>query len=196
MPDAAAGTTYQGLLALARSQGAVGGANRGACKVCGQLGHLTKQCHNHLSVFFDRGSGVATAARLPLPAVAEGTRDDNLSLSSSDDSDSDSSSSSGSSEEARRKQREKERKRKRKERRRSKTEEEAGLQTQKAQEGEDFLAALASDQRHTVKLNRCNRHGFQLLFQVGYCSCCALDIHYVRHTECQSNWLPCSLALP
>jgi hypothetical protein len=34
---------YASLLTLARSQGAVGGQNRGACKVCGQLGHLTKQ---------------------------------------------------------------------------------------------------------------------------------------------------------
>lgn len=36
-------TNYESLLALARTQGAVGDNSRGACKICGQLGHLTKQ---------------------------------------------------------------------------------------------------------------------------------------------------------
>lgn len=55
-------TNYQSLLTLARSQGAVGGGNeRGACKVCGQLGHLTKQCRNHLSKHYKGGPGAAAA---------------------------------------------------------------------------------------------------------------------------------------
>ncbi len=39
----------QGLIALARSQGATGNATRGACKICGGLGHLTKKCKNGVS---------------------------------------------------------------------------------------------------------------------------------------------------
>ena len=47
-------TNYDELLTLAKSQGAVGGgATRGACKICGQLGHLTKQCRNQFSKFFN-----------------------------------------------------------------------------------------------------------------------------------------------
>ncbi len=69
---------YQGLLDLARSQGALGGLNRGACKKCGQLGHLTKQCRNHFSRFFDGGPGdekdaavrAAAAAGVPTAAIA------------------------------------------------------------------------------------------------------------------------------
>lgn len=47
-------TSYQGLLSLAKLQGAVGGnASRGACKICGQLGHLTKQCRNQFSKYYE-----------------------------------------------------------------------------------------------------------------------------------------------
>lgn len=55
--SAGAVDNYQGLLDLARAQGALGGLNRGACKKCGQLGHLTKQCRNQFSRFFDGGPG-------------------------------------------------------------------------------------------------------------------------------------------
>lgn len=91
---------YQSLLALARSQGAVGTTNRGACKKCGQLGHLTKQCRNDQSVFFSRGDqqGAAPAGvqleKLPGPPEPPG---DDLSSLSSGLSDSSSSSSSDSS---------------------------------------------------------------------------------------------------
>lgn len=55
-------TSYESLLNIARSQGAVGSQNRGACRICGQLGHLTKQCKNHLSVHFDaQAAGTAAA---------------------------------------------------------------------------------------------------------------------------------------
>lgn len=40
-------------MALARSQGSIGGSKRGACKICGGMGHLTKQCKNHLSDFYN-----------------------------------------------------------------------------------------------------------------------------------------------
>ena len=105
-------SSYEGLLSLARSQGAVGGQNRGACKRCGQLGHLTKQCRNFINLAATENTGAAVLAPL-LPPVAEGKDGDessDLSLSSSD-SESDSSSSS---EEERRRKKQKEKKRKRK----------------------------------------------------------------------------------
>ena len=44
---------YESLIRLAKEQGAVGNnERRGACKVCGQVGHLTKQCRNQFSKFF------------------------------------------------------------------------------------------------------------------------------------------------
>lgn len=50
-------TDYDSLLSLAKSQGALGEAvNRGACRVCGQVGHLTKQCRNQFSKFFQKGT--------------------------------------------------------------------------------------------------------------------------------------------
>lgn len=52
---------YESLLSLARSQGALGGQNRGACKRCGGMGHLTKQCRNTLA---EDGVGPAGAAAM------------------------------------------------------------------------------------------------------------------------------------
>lgn len=50
---------FDQLKALARRSGGDEAAlNRGACKLCGGLGHLTKQCRN----FLDKGSGAAAAA--------------------------------------------------------------------------------------------------------------------------------------
>lgn len=52
---------FDQLKALARRSGGDAAAlNRGACKICGGLGHLTKQCRN----FLDKGgsSGAAAAA--------------------------------------------------------------------------------------------------------------------------------------
>lgn len=42
-------TDYQGLLSLAKEQGSLGAGTRGACKLCGGMGHLTKQCTNFLT---------------------------------------------------------------------------------------------------------------------------------------------------
>ena len=90
---------YESLLTLARSQGAVGGANRGACKKCGQLGHLTKQCRNDQSIFF-AGDQAAPSGGVGLekPPGPPGADDDDISSLSSDlssgSSDSDDSSSS------------------------------------------------------------------------------------------------------
>jgi hypothetical protein len=50
---------FEGLKALARRSGGDASAlNRGACKICGGLGHLTKQCRN----FLDKGGAAAAAA--------------------------------------------------------------------------------------------------------------------------------------
>lgn len=94
--------SYESLLSLARSQGAVGGQNRGACKVCGQLGHLTKQCRNMQSAFFKpaaEANGAAGANGKGLtPAALEAARANLLVLPDggseleSEISDSDSSS--------------------------------------------------------------------------------------------------------
>jgi hypothetical protein len=80
-------TNYQSLLAMAKQQGAVGSGTRGACKVCGQMGHLTKQCRN--GVVLPGGGGDAAdaadaAAALPQPV--DGGEDSMGSLSLSDDS--------------------------------------------------------------------------------------------------------------
>ena len=72
-------SSYEGLLSLARSQGAVGGQNRGACKRCGQLGHLTKQCRNFINLAqADEQAGAAALAPV-LPPVAEGKGEDDSS---------------------------------------------------------------------------------------------------------------------
>lgn len=42
-------TSYEGLMSLAKSQGLANNATRGACRICGGLGHLTKQCKNGVS---------------------------------------------------------------------------------------------------------------------------------------------------
>lgn len=59
---------YESLMAMARSQGAIGSGPRGACKTCGQLGHLTKQCRNHLSTYF----AGQPAVKPSLPVLPEG----------------------------------------------------------------------------------------------------------------------------
>jgi hypothetical protein len=79
-------TNYQSLLAIAKQQGAVGSgaATRGACKVCGQMGHLTKQCRNGLASGGGgeavEGSGVGELA-VPI-AASEDDAGDSLNLSS------------------------------------------------------------------------------------------------------------------
>jgi len=124
-------TSYNELLSLAKSQGAMGeGATRGACKVCGQLGHLTKQCRNQFSKFYQGGdagpskaSGAAATASAAIPS-ADGSRPalsgDSLgSLGRDSDtlsSDSSSSSESVSEEERRRRRRRKKDKKRKRER--------------------------------------------------------------------------------
>lgn len=127
-------TDYESLLSLAKSQGAVGGDSaRGACKICGQLGHLTKQCRNHLSKYYQRdaaqnksdhtaagpptltGNTTSTAA-LNHNTNGDNNHDDELSSGLSSDSESDSSSSSSSDRERERRKsrkRSKEKKRRR-----------------------------------------------------------------------------------
>lgn len=124
-------TNYESLLDLAKAQGAIGSSNRGACRICGQLGHLTKQCRNQFSKFFQEQQTRASDAPPPMHGVhatmlpGDNTtklhRDDGSdilsSLSNSRDSGSSdaSSLSESDSEEERRKRK---RKRKEKERRR------------------------------------------------------------------------------
>lgn len=102
---------YQALLSLARAQGAVGGQNRGACKICGQLGHLTKQCRNHLSAHFQMpgatdSSGAAVSGRSSMPILPTlGGDDEDLSSDISNlESSGSGSDSSSDSEDERRKQ--------------------------------------------------------------------------------------------
>lgn len=90
---------FEGLKALARRQGGDAATNRGACKICGGLGHLTKQCRNFLDNSNKAADGAAAAAagggdRQLLTADDEAALLDSDSLNSSDLSGSDSSSSS------------------------------------------------------------------------------------------------------
>ncbi|GFH22941.1 uncharacterized protein HaLaN_20480 [Haematococcus lacustris] len=63
-------TDYQGLLTLAKAQGSLGVGARGACKLCGGLGHLTKQCTNYLTGH--NASDGAAVVGLAGPAAAAG----------------------------------------------------------------------------------------------------------------------------
>eukprot|EP00878_Enallax_costatus_P002465 GHUV01002645.1.p1 GENE.GHUV01002645.1~~GHUV01002645.1.p1 ORF type:complete len:226 (+),score=71.89 GHUV01002645.1:1096-1773(+) len=89
---------FEGLKALARRQGGDAATNRGACKLCGGLGHLTKQCRNFLDQKTSDGAAAAAAAGGERQLL---TADDDEALllgsdsgSGSGLSDSDSSSSS------------------------------------------------------------------------------------------------------
>lgn len=76
---------FDQLKALARRSGGDAAAlNRGACKICGGLGHLTKQCRN----FLDKGgSGAAAAAagEAGAAAAAAGGGGDRQLLTHADD---------------------------------------------------------------------------------------------------------------
>jgi hypothetical protein len=75
---------FDQLKALARRSGGDAAAlNRGACKICGGLGHLTKQCRN----FLDKGgsSGGAAAAAAGEGAAAAGGGGDRALLTHADD---------------------------------------------------------------------------------------------------------------
>ncbi len=90
-------TSYEGLLALAKAsgQGLDTGA-RGACKICGGLGHLTKQCKNMLGRASEAAAGDGASAAHQLLAADVDDLSDLSSLStSSSDSDSSTSSDSG-----------------------------------------------------------------------------------------------------
>lgn len=109
-------SNYESLLSLARSQGAVGGQNRGACKKCGQIGHLTKQCYNNISLVdtpsqAQNGAGTVAPVLPPVPEGKEQSSD--ISLSSSESA---SESDSSSSEDERRRKKKSKASKKRKER--------------------------------------------------------------------------------
>ena len=85
-------TNYQSLLSLAKSQGAVGGGtDRGACRICGHVGHLTKQCRNAVAATDGAGPSGAEAAAATLAleddAGAISELDDLSDLDSGSDSD-------------------------------------------------------------------------------------------------------------
>jgi hypothetical protein len=106
------------LMALAKKQG-IGSDVRGACKLCGGLGHLTKQCRNHLTGH-SVASGTDVIQRSGQPSGGElpqvlGLLPDLGDLSS----DLSSSSSSGSEDSEERRER---RKRKRREEKKEKKE--------------------------------------------------------------------------
>jgi hypothetical protein len=74
---------FAGLKALARRQGGADAAtNRGACRLCGGLGHLTKQCRN----FLDSGTaGAAAGGAAGAAGAAAGGDGDNRQLLTADD---------------------------------------------------------------------------------------------------------------
>ncbi|GAX80609.1 hypothetical protein CEUSTIGMA_g8044.t1 [Chlamydomonas eustigma] len=103
---------YTGLMTLAKAQG-IGNETRGACKLCGGLGHLTKKCTNVLTghnmssgadVLPDVASGPTGASVLGLlPEVGDLADFDSSDLSSSDSSDSEGTSSDSEDKKRKRK---------------------------------------------------------------------------------------------
>jgi hypothetical protein len=99
-------TDFEGLKALARAQRV--GTNterRGACKLCGGLGHRTNQCKNFLNASGQGGEGAAADGPANMALIPDDD-EDGLLLSSDLDSDSSGSGSSSNSsddEERRRK---------------------------------------------------------------------------------------------
>lgn len=83
-PPASSTSLCCSLLAIAKQQGAVGTATRGACKICGQTGHLTKQCRNALPGGGE-GGGAEAAALLEAPPADDGADSLDLSSDSSDE---------------------------------------------------------------------------------------------------------------
>ena len=104
---------FSALITLARNQGAIGGQNRGACRICGQLGHLTKQCRNHLSAHFqapataEAAAAAAASGKPLLPSIPAGPQAEDLSDLSSLSSDGSGSGSGSDSESPRRKRKHK-----------------------------------------------------------------------------------------
>uniref|UniRef100_A0A0G4F5H0 CCHC-type domain-containing protein n=1 Tax=Chromera velia CCMP2878 TaxID=1169474 RepID=A0A0G4F5H0_9ALVE len=95
------------LFALARATGASGRNTPGACKKCGHVGHLTKQCRNDFQLN-PESQEKQTALVEESEDEEEETLGASLSSSSSDSSsDSDSDSDSSSDEERRRKEKRK-----------------------------------------------------------------------------------------
>ncbi|KAG1673677.1 hypothetical protein FOA52_010545 [Chlamydomonas sp. UWO 241] len=108
-------TDYKSLMAIAKEQG-VGSETRGACKLCGCLGHLTRKCMNFVSGHMattgvDEIPGAKTNLQVLglLPDV--GSLSDMSNGLSTSSSDSDSDSDSGRERKRRRKEK-KERKEK------------------------------------------------------------------------------------
>ena len=104
---------FSALITLARNQGAIGGQNRGACRICGQLGHLTKQCRNHLSAHFqapttaEAAAAAAASGKPLLPSIPAGPQAEDLSDLSSLSSNGSGSGSESDSESAKRKRKHK-----------------------------------------------------------------------------------------
>lgn len=63
----------------------MGSGSRGACKICGQTGHLTKQCRNALPGGDGGGGGGEAAALLEAPPADDGADSLDLSSDSSDE---------------------------------------------------------------------------------------------------------------
>ncbi|GBF99135.1 hypothetical protein Rsub_12027 [Raphidocelis subcapitata] len=105
-------TDYEGLKALAKAAGG-GTANRGACKVCGGLGHLTKQCRNlAAAAAAAEGKADTLASRAAMPLLTDADDADALQLLTSG-SDSGSGSDGDGRREKKRRRRDDSRERRR-----------------------------------------------------------------------------------
>ncbi|GBG91682.1 hypothetical protein CBR_g53496 [Chara braunii] len=82
---------YQGLLALARLTGSNADEQRGSCKKCGRVGHLTFQCKNFLSskesIALEGGSAPNAAQTDERSDLDTSDEDDDLDDDSSEDSE-------------------------------------------------------------------------------------------------------------
>ncbi|CAG9465133.1 unnamed protein product [Pedinophyceae sp. YPF-701] len=163
------GMSLDDILATAKAKGAVGQGVRGACKKCGQVGHLTKDCKNFLSDWFKEEQEARAAAELEaerkakgLDGVLEGLQKANggparsdsfsdLSLSSSDDD-------SDSSRDRRRRHRSRSRSRKsdRKDRKRSRSEKKS-KKSRKDRERSHKRSRSDKERRHKSSKRRRSR---------------------------------------
>tara|TARA_B110000208_G_scaffold171679_1_gene214126 strand:+ start:503 stop:1354 length:852 start_codon:yes stop_codon:yes gene_type:complete len=151
--QAASMERFNGMMTLARMSGSTAHTvNRGACKKCGSMGHMTHMCRNALSA---RGGGAAAAAAAGV-AAAGAAGADVPSDWSSGDSDSDSGSGSSSSsdedeEEVAQRAAEKEKKRARKKSRKKAKKEKKRAKKEKKKEKKKAKKAKKKEKKRRSK---------------------------------------------